>query len=263
MKVLSILKKLMSVLLAAVLMVTMIPAAVYADMGQVQSEKTVLSPEGVVPSEKDGTEQISKEDDWIATYPYGTFAFGDFQSDVAEEGAVTDEGKLIPSSIRIPVYRVGGTSGRVTVKITYAPAVTMTPDGSDYLYDYAASGKKDLVIRYENPKTIAQYQQIGMPDALRNMEPSDIAAVFDQPGEDVKPEDDLVLRLSEDVAADSYQWQAKSTLGWKNVREATGPEFPTAWEDIWDFLQSLWTRLLRTASAVRQMKTISDLLMKY
>ncbi|MBO4818592.1 MAG: hypothetical protein J5528_00500, partial [Firmicutes bacterium] len=235
MNVSSILKKLMSVLLAAILMVTMIPSAVYADIGQKnQSEHLSQIPEAVLPASRDDGE-ISKEDDWIATYPYGTFAFGDFQSDVAEEGAVNDEGKVIPSSIRIPVYRVGGTSGRVTAKITYAPAVTMMPDGSDYLYDYAASGKKDLVIRNEDPKTIAQYQEIGMPDGLRNMLPSDEAIVFEDPGDDVDPEDELVLILSGNVKADSYQWQTRSTLGWTDVKEAEDPGFPTLWKNVWDF----------------------------
>ena len=236
MRALDILKKLMSILLAAVMMVTLVPSAVYADIGQKnQSEHLSQIPEAVLPASRDGESEISKEDDWIATYPYGTFAFGDFQSDVAEKGAVNDEGKVIPSSIRIPVYRVGGTSGRVTAKITYAPAVTMMPDGTGYMYDYAASGKKDLVIRYEDPKAIAQYQEIGMPEGLRNMEPSDIGVVFDDPGEAVSPDGDLELRLSSSVKADSYQWQAKSTLGWANVREATDSTFLTAWEDVWDF----------------------------
>ena len=61
MNVSSILKKLMSVLLAAILMVTMIPSAVYADIGQKnQSEHLSQIPEAVLPASRDDGE-ISKE----------------------------------------------------------------------------------------------------------------------------------------------------------------------------------------------------------
>ena len=91
MKALNVLKKLMSVLLAAVLMMTMMPSAVYAYIGQKQNEKLSQIPEAVIQDLKDEDKEIKEEDDWIATYPYGTFAFGDFQSDVAEYGAVNKE----------------------------------------------------------------------------------------------------------------------------------------------------------------------------
>ncbi len=235
MKVRSIVKKLISLMLSMVLIITMMPISIFAEAIEGQDASEDPMPESVIPVIKDENGEIKEEDDWIATYPYGTFAFGDFQSDIGEEGAKTEEGKTIPSKIRIPVYRVGGTSGKVTAKITYAPAVTMLPDGSGYMYDYAASGKKDLIIRYEDPKTIAQYQEIGMPDPLRNMKAADTAVVFDEPGETPSPEDDVLLKLTLEQEADSYQWQAKSTLGWADVREASESSFLTAWKDIWDF----------------------------
>ena len=59
MKALSVLKKLMSVLLAAVLIMTMMPAAIYADVGQ--REKTNEIPEAVIPVIKEQPLGIFKE----------------------------------------------------------------------------------------------------------------------------------------------------------------------------------------------------------
>ena len=66
MKALNVLKKLMSVLLAAVLMMTMMPSAVYADIGQKQNEKLSQIPEAVIQDLKDEDKEIKEEDDWIA-----------------------------------------------------------------------------------------------------------------------------------------------------------------------------------------------------
>jgi hypothetical protein len=67
MKILNVLKKLTSVLLAAVMIMTMMPAAIYADAGQ--GEKIKEIPEAVIPVVKDEEGEIKEEDDWIATYP--------------------------------------------------------------------------------------------------------------------------------------------------------------------------------------------------
>ncbi|MBQ6660885.1 MAG: hypothetical protein IJM57_05590, partial [Lachnospiraceae bacterium] len=182
----------------------------------------------------DGDVEVSA--DWIEAYPFGTFAFGSYQSDIAEKGALTEDGKEIPSVVRIPVYRLGGTSGRVTAKIVYTPAVTLNENGTGYIFDYAASGKKDIIVRYENPKAIATYQQIGMSPKLLAMKAADgIMVVFEEPKSDVKPEDELKLILSGEVKADSFYWQAKTDFGWQFVKEAEESFLPTTWNAIWDF----------------------------
>ena len=224
-------KRICAVILSIMMVFSLIPTSALAE-GDEANTKDSKKPATVIQT-ADGEVEVGE--DWVETYPYGTFAFGNYQADIAEKGALTEDGKEIPSVIRIPVYRVGGTSGKVTARILYTPATSLSPDGSAYLYDYAASGKNDVVIRYENPGAITQYQQYGMPVALRKMEPSAVSVVLEDPADDVAPEDDVNLVLSEDVAAESYQWQILNFGGWSNVKEANGNSFPTAWEDVWDF----------------------------
>ena len=68
--------------------------------------------------------EIVPEEDWNEVFPFGTFAFGNHQADIAEPGAVTEDGEEIPQTVLIPVYRYGGTVGKAVVRILYMPAVT-------------------------------------------------------------------------------------------------------------------------------------------
>lgn len=186
---------------------------------------------------------IPEDEDWEELYPYGTFAFGNSQADIGEPGATDKNGAEIPGTVRIPVERLGGATGRVTVKITYNPVVTPDENGEGNLYDYAASGKSDLSLRYEDPNPICPYQTAGMSEEERNMVPAeDIAVVAPEADENAGAEDDFVLCLSGDVQAESYRWQFRQVNGgWKDVEEADGAEMTVSYGDVWDFDAQTWT----------------------
>ena len=191
---------------------------------------------------------VEIEEDWNEVYPYGTFAFGTYQADVAEPGALTADGEEIPQTVLIPVYRLGGTVGRVTAKIQYSPAVTMDPDGVETIYDYAASGKNDLLIEYEAPTAAAAFQPVGLPESVRRMLPAEDAAVtFDAEGlnaETLTEDDELSLFLAGDPHADAYTWQARVGGGdWQDIDGGADPTLLVTWGEIWDFENDTWNAL--------------------
>ena len=215
-------KRLVAALLSICMLCSVLPMQSWAANAQTvqQGEQpaSLVTPEGEIPA----------DEDWNEAYPYGTFAFGTYQADVAEPGALTSEGAEIPQTALLPVYRVGGTTGRVTVRITYAPAVTTDESGKEYVYDYAASGKRDLLIEAENPNPLVAYQQIGLPEAERKMQPASavsLQAVADG-------ENRLVLSLIDAEQASGWRWQYRTPGGfWKNVEGADEATLELSWED--------------------------------
>ena len=194
----------LSLLLSLLMCLTLLPLkAAKAEGGEEPEEAAAEEP--IVIRTADG--EIAADEDWNEVYPFGTFAFGNHQADVAEPGTLTAEGEEIPQSVLIPVYRLGGTVGRVTATIAYAPAITTGADGNGSIYDYSASGKQDLLIEYENPNPLAPYQDLGIPLAERRMTTSAAAIVVPEAPEDAKAEDELKLTLTE--TADSFRWQVK------------------------------------------------------
>ena len=139
------LKKILGITLSAALAVTSIPvpANAYWDT----SEET--QPTTIRTSQK-GT--VAVEDDWETEYPYGAFLFDNSDAVVNEGG---DE-------IRVPVYRLGGTSGRATAYIVYAPVVTNLTE--DIVAYGSAAGIDDVEIGIEDPMPIASYQPVGKAD---------------------------------------------------------------------------------------------------
>ncbi|MBR0085743.1 MAG: hypothetical protein IJL97_04240, partial [Lachnospiraceae bacterium] len=240
------LKRLVAILLAAVLITGILPSASASASGlrvPVSSEPA-NEIDASVPIVRTADGDIEPDESWEEEYPYGTFAFGAFQSDVAEPGALTPEGERIPEMILLPVYRLGGTTGKVTAKITYGPAVTCDETGEGYNYDYAASGKADIKIEYEAPSAITEYQNAGMPDELLNMQPADGCVVtVEDPGDEIAADDEAVLYAAfiDDegnetiLEADTYLWQVTDGLSWENVEEAQENRLNLSWGDIWDF----------------------------
>lgn len=112
-------KKLLAALLCLCMTVSLLPTrfAAAEEIGVPEPE----SGEAAAPVRDDGEETYIAADDetilpgadWNELYPFGTFAFGNHQADIAEPGATAD-GQEIPQSLLIPVYRFGGTVGRVT-----------------------------------------------------------------------------------------------------------------------------------------------------
>ncbi len=179
--------------------------------------------------------------DWNELYPFGTFAFGNHQADVAEPGATTPDRCEIPQSLLIPVYRFGGTVGRVTARIRFMPAVTKDVNGEEDVFDYAASGSTDLLIEVEDPNPIAQYQPLGIPDAEKNIAASDLFVTLAEHPDVVLETDEIRLILSEASQADSYRWQANDRSGWQDITDAEEAELPVLWSDLWDFETDEWT----------------------
>lgn len=192
-----------------------------------------------VPVTQDG-ENASNED-WDAVYPFGTFAFGNHQADIAEPGAKTAEGNEIPQSLLIPVYRLGGTTGRATVRILYAPAVTMDENAEEYVYDYAVSGREDILIEYENPNPIAAYQPVAISEEERRMTASAFRVTLPELPEEVLETDELQLILSGDAEADAYRWQVNDRSGWQDIQDANTNELTVCYGDLWDFDANAWT----------------------
>ena len=219
-------KRLIAILLTICLFASVLPLQIWAEAADGLSQSvrqgeqpvSLVTPEGEIPA----------DEDWNEAYPYGSFAFGTYQADVAEPGGLSADGQPIPQTALLPVYRVGGAIGRATVRISYAPAVTTDESGSNVIYDYAASGKQDLLIEAENPNPLAAYQEIGLPEQERNMLPA--------PGVSLHAAADgansLVLSLQDAEEASGFRWQYQAPGGfWKDVEGAAEPTLELTWED--------------------------------
>ena len=234
-------QRLIAVLLCTCMIGSMLPVQA-ADTETVALAAPQTVAQGEQPASLDTPDgEIPVEEDWNETYPFGTFAFGTHQADVGEPGAKTKDGEAIPQTILIPVYRLGGTVGRVTARITYAPAITTQADGTGSLYDYAASGRQDLLIEYENPNPIAAYQDLGVPLAQRKMTAAEASIVVPEAPEDAKREDELKLTVS--ASAETYRWQVRQFGTWQDVRDANEPELTLTWGDLWNFDAGTWSGL--------------------
>lgn len=224
-----------SLVLSVVISAVFLPADVIADGLEPLLPDSAASQGNIpqLPVSADGV--ISPDEDWNEAYPYGTFAFGSHQADISEPGALTENGEQIPQSIEIPVYRLGGTVGRVTAKIVYAPAITTDADGVNKIYDYAASGRDDLMIEYQDASPIASNQPLGVPAAQRDMTASSASVCAPEATDDILPGDELVLAMSEPIAADSFRWQTKAGGIWSDITDAGMSTLTVVWSDIWDF----------------------------
>ncbi len=143
---------------------------------------------------------------WEEAFPYGTFAFSNSQVTVEEGG----------ESHRITVYRLGGTAGRATARILYAPAYARLSE-TEYTYSTAA-GKNDILIEIEDPLPIAKYQPLGKdPEPSEPEIPTGIA---------VTDNGDGTHTLTLDVeTAEKYQWYAWNSGIWDIVKGASARDF--------------------------------------
>ncbi|MBP5282108.1 MAG: hypothetical protein J6Z22_06380, partial [Lachnospiraceae bacterium] len=149
-------------------------------------------PDESLESEETENTQEEPEVDLDAEYPYGAFAFGDFQVSLTEGDTDGLETALIP------VYRIGGSQGRAHVTILYSPAIGQVTD-EEYILDYAASAKEDLLIEVEDTNPAAQYQPLGILCAV----PTEIAPVAATVEDEAHP-----VELSiPGVESVKYQWQ--------------------------------------------------------
>ena len=147
------LKRTISIALCAAMLAASIPVNSEAHWDTGDKEKPVS-----ISTREDGTVEV--EDSWEETYPYGAFLFDNSESAVTEGG----------NEVTIPLYRLGGTKGRVTAYVAYAPVVAIM--GNETPAYGLAAGSDDVQISVENPLPIAQYQAVGK-DA--DPDPSDTA----------------------------------------------------------------------------------------
>lgn len=192
----------LALLLALVMTLGLVPQQALAYLAERPEELTIV--------DKDGN-TVAVTEDWETAFPYGTFAFSDFQV-VAEEGGNTAV---------IKVYRLGGTQGRAVAYITYEPALTQLEDGSAS-YSTAA-GSDDIIIEVENPLPGAENQPIGQPEPPR--QPEEPVKVVSTPSET-----DVILSI--DVEAESYQWYVLYGGSWEIVDGAVDKDFVVAQEDL-------------------------------
>jgi hypothetical protein len=226
-----------SLLLSLLMCMALLPLkAVTAEEGEQEPAAETASEQPIVIKTEDG--EIAADEDWNAVYPFGTFAFGNHQADVAEPGALTADGAEIPQSVLIPVYRLGGTTGKAVVRILYSPAVTTETDGTGAVYDYAASGKTDVQIEIEDANAIAAYQPLALPEAERKMTASEAKILLPDVTEDVTATDELVLSLSEE--ADAYRWQVLEGDFWTDIAGANEATLTVSWGNLWDFDANAW-----------------------
>ena len=192
----------LALLLALVMTLGLVPQQALAYLAERPEELTIV--------DKDGN-TVAVTEDWETAFPYGTFAFSDFQV-VAEEGGNTAV---------IQVYRLGGTQGRAVAYITYESALTQLEDGSAS-YSTAA-GSNDIIIEVENPLPGVENQPIGQPEPPRQPE---------EPVKVVSTADETDVTLSIDVEAEAYQWYVLYAGDWEIVDGAVGKDFVVAQEDL-------------------------------
>ncbi len=205
-----IFKRVLSVLLSASVLLTSMQMPVYAHWDTGNDEKPVK-----VVSKENGTFEVGES--WEETYPYGAFLFDNSDAVVSEGG----------SGISIPLYRLGGTEGRATAYVTYAPAVTGLSDGSPACS--TAAGSDDVRIEIEDELPIARYQAVGKDP---EPEPSGVRITRSAYSGENAQEGDQVL--TPDIEADEYQWYILADGIWHIVEGATDKEFVVSQDDIED-----------------------------
>jgi len=192
---------------------TVIPMQALAYYAQASDSLTIETADG---------KMITPDQSWEETFPYGTFAFGAASLSVTEAG----EGK-------ISIYRLGGTKGRATAYLTYAPVIYETEAG---VASYAnALSADDVHIRVEEAMPIAKYQPVGKdPDPLRPEEAVGVVADEADENGDVR----LTLDFSDSVPdgmVGAWQWYAKGDGDWEVVQQGTDEALIAAQTDLDSF----------------------------
>ncbi len=190
--------KFTSFLLLFVMLLSMLPAEVLAYFAGPPTA-------GITITDTDGN-RVTAHESWNEVFPYGTFAFANSQVTVEEGG----------ESVRVSVYRLGGTTGRVILRLMYMPAYAEIAKGQ---YTYAnAAGKNNITIEVENPLPIAKYQPLGKDPEPREPEtPTDI---------EITDNGDETYTLTPAVEfAEAYQWYAWANGDWNIVADAAERHF--------------------------------------
>ena len=197
-------------------------------MGLLPAEIWAVTPEqDTVPMEKPtqiltgSGETVEIGEDWTEKYPYGAFAFAESEASLEEGG----------DTLTIPIYRMGGDTGRATVYILFDPLVTPLDEEGNMGYGCAA-GFDDLTIEAEDTLPIARFQPLGKdPDP----EPSTVEIIASVSTDEEAEEGDLVLTL--DTKAEAWQWYVLYQDSWQRIEDGTEPTLLIGSEDreVYDF----------------------------
>ena len=204
------------IILCILMAVAVIPAKAFA------AREAADADESEKPAVLTNAEDVSTEvpDEWEEAYPYGVFAFSDFSASAAEGG----------EPLTVPVYRLGGTAGRVTAYVIYNPAISQLDE--DRMGYANALSTDDFVLEVEDASAIAPYQPVGKdPDP----EAGDLTLNVKKSGSR------YTFSLSE--TADAYRWQAKGGSGWQDAFDQTAQVMTVDQEDYdgYDF-RCVYTR---------------------
>ncbi|MBQ0109420.1 MAG: hypothetical protein KBS44_04000, partial [Clostridiales bacterium] len=181
-------KKIIAAALSVLMVVLAIPASVLAIM--TPSDYGLGEKEDIIIHASDG--DLPYDVAWNEMFPYGTFAFGEIEMNIDENGK---------ERTYIPVYRLGGTNGRATVIIDYSPAAATLDDGS-ISYAYAASAKTDLRLFVEDDQPIAAYQRLGQDPMEKSPEGIKLEADYDEAAKQY-----TVSLAGGENTPESYRWQ--------------------------------------------------------
>ena len=231
-------KRALAVFLSLVMLVLAIPFTSFAK----GKEQEVTAKQAEVKTQEDieintAENTLNYDQSWEELYPNGTFAFASLSGTITE-GA--DDSK---SSLRIPVYRLGGIDGVATAIIKYFPMVTTQEDGS-VTRTFAISSKKDIKLYHEDANPISKEQPIAYP----KMNPAPYGVYIDM--QDYTPDEDeevseyvlpktLKLTFYDDQPELSdCIWQYKN-IGendrcWRSIDESNSPDFSVNLIDILD-----------------------------
>ncbi|MGX8704454.1 MAG: Calx-beta domain-containing protein, partial [bacterium] len=194
-------KKWISGLLVVAMLAANVPAEAFASM-----EKDASGKPTSITTAEGGRVQV--EESWEEAYPYGAFLFTNSDAALTEGGEETV----------VSLYRLGGTSGRATAYVVYAPVVAqMTEELTAY---GTAAGYGDVEISVEDALPIAQYQPVGKdpepePSTVRILEKEAVGEEYEA--------GDRALYL--DGEAESFQWYVFLEDRWQLVEGATDADF--------------------------------------
>ena len=214
-----------SLLLVLAMLLGLVPATVLAS-----NKAIVTNEQGNYEIIDEQGETTEVDDTWEEEHPYGMLALGHHQV-IVEEGGETQV---------LTVHRLGGTVGKVSAVIQYAPAVVEKEDGGEDLA-YAIS-PEDVRIEVEDPLPITAYQAWGEGPAP---EPAGtgISARF---GVDEVLGQCTVLSVNALNGAEDYEWFAYYGGNWLPVEDSNTPELP-----VGDEIEDLDYRCEYTVGGIR------------
>ena len=197
------LNRAISILLSACMIIGLLPLQTMAYQAERENGLTIQTENGA----------ITPDDTWEETFPYGAFAIGAASLTVKEGERGT-----------IKLYRLGGTTGRATVLVRYAPVIYANEDLSPN--HSSALSSEDVTILVEDTQPAAQYQPIGKaPEALA---PQDKVFVSQS---DPDESGDVELTISAGDA-DSWQWYLYDADAWNLIDKATESSLKVAATDL-------------------------------